>query len=69
MQTPITRSGILEEKIPQRCIEDNHRTEQSSVIKLLLYVGLTISFIILSIGTSYRIAHPTTDVSFNLTKK
>ena len=69
MQTHNPRSGILEEKIATRCIENHPRTEQISITKIILLISISFSLIILSIGTSFRIAHPSSDVNFNLTKK
>jgi len=68
MQTHPIRSHLLPENIPEAHLP---RTEQKadSVIRLMIVYTISIAIIIISIGTAYRIAHPVTDVSFNLTKK
>jgi hypothetical protein len=68
MQTHPIRSHLLPEIIPEAHLP---RTEQKadSVIRLMIVYTISIAIIIISIGTAYRIAHPVTDVSFNLTKK
>jgi len=68
MQTHTIRSYILPEIITKTHLP---RTEQKAepMTRLLIVYTISIAIIILSIGTAYRIAHPVTDVSFNLTKK
>ena len=45
------------------------KSEAPSMIKIIVVYTISIAIVIIAIGTSYRIAHPTSDVNFNLSKK